>query len=175
MFSHVMLGVSDLETSRKRYDALLGTLDVAPDVANNNRCFYRSPTGTFAISTPINGQSANCGNGSTIGFPGQTPEQVDGFHAAGIANGGATCKEPPGLRGTPMGALVLAYLRDPGGNTLCGLHRPKKQPPSVHSGCKPASLMVLLHFSTSEARNLVIAAADPPITSLPEACIRSRT
>ena len=53
MFSHVMLGVSDLEVSKKFYDALLGTLDLGPGVANKNRYFYRSPSGTFGITTPI--------------------------------------------------------------------------------------------------------------------------
>ena len=37
-------------------------------VANKNRYFYRSPTGTFGITTPINGEPATHGNGSTIGF-----------------------------------------------------------------------------------------------------------
>ena len=67
MFSHVMLGVNDLEVSKKFYDALLGTLGYGPGVANKNRYFYRSPTGTFAITTPINGEPACHGNGSTIG------------------------------------------------------------------------------------------------------------
>ncbi len=53
MFSHVMLGAQDLEASKKFYDAVLGTLGIAPGVANRNRFFYRSATGTFAISTPI--------------------------------------------------------------------------------------------------------------------------
>ena len=43
MFSHVMLGVNDLEVSKKFYDALLGTLGYGPGVANKNRYFYRSP------------------------------------------------------------------------------------------------------------------------------------
>ena len=34
MFSHVMVGVNDLEVSKKFYDALLGTLGVPPGVAN---------------------------------------------------------------------------------------------------------------------------------------------
>ena len=34
MFSHVMVGVNDLEVSRKFYDAILGTLGIAPGVAN---------------------------------------------------------------------------------------------------------------------------------------------
>ena len=123
MFSHVMVGVSDLEASRKFYDALLGTLGIAPGFANKNRYFYRSPTGTFAITTPINGEPACHGNGSTIGFNMQSPEQVDAFHAAGIAHGGTTCEEPPGLRDGPVGKLYLAYLRDPDGNKICALHR----------------------------------------------------
>jgi hypothetical protein len=110
MFSHVMLGVNDLEASKKFYDALLGTLGIGPGIANRNRYFYRSPTGSFAITTPINGEAATHGNGSTIG----------------IANGGTTCEEPPGLRDGSVGKLYLAYLRDPDGNKLCALHRPVK-------------------------------------------------
>ena len=123
MFSHVMLGVNDLEVSKKFYDALLGTLGIGPGVAHKNRYLYRSPTGSFAISTPINGEPACHGNGSTIGFAVQSKEQGDAFHAAGIANGGNTCEDPPGLREGPAGMLYLAYLRDPDGNKICALHR----------------------------------------------------
>ncbi len=126
MFSHVMLGVSDLQVSKKFYDALFGTLDIGPGVANKNRYFYRSPTGSFAITTPINGEPATHGNGSTIGFTVQSPEQGDAFHAAGVANGGTTCEEPPGWRDGAVGKLYLAYLRDPDGNKLCALHRAPK-------------------------------------------------
>lgn len=124
MFSHVMVGVNDLEASKNFYDALLGTLGIAPGVANKNRYFYRSKTGTFAISTAINGEPACHGNGSTIGFKAESPEQADAWHAAGISNGGTTCEEPPGFRDGAVGKLYLAYLRDPDGNKLCVLHRP---------------------------------------------------
>jgi len=124
MFSHVMLGVSDLAASKKFYDALLGTLGIGPGVANRNRYFYRSPGGSFAITTPIDGQPASHGNGSTVGFVMQSPEQADAFHAAGVANGGTSCEDPPGFREGPSGKLYLAYLRDPDGNKICALHRP---------------------------------------------------
>ncbi|WP_421953711.1 VOC family protein [Polaromonas sp.] len=127
MFSHVMVGVNDLEVSKKFYDALLGALGVTPGFANKNRYFYRSPGGTFAISTPINGDAACHGNGSTIGFAAESPEQADAFHAAGVAHGGTSCEEPPGFREGPGGMLYLAYLRDPDGNKLCVLHRPAKK------------------------------------------------
>ncbi len=127
MFSHVMLGAADLEQSRSFYDAFLGALGVAPGVANRNRYFYRSPTGTFAISTPINGQPATFGNGATTGFVAASPERVDAAHAAGVAAGGAPCEDPPGWRELGGGArLYLAYLRDPAGNKLCLSHRPRK-------------------------------------------------
>ncbi len=126
MFSHVMLGVNNLEASKKFYDAVLGTLGVAPGVANKNRYFYRSPGGTFGITTPINGEPATFGNGSTLGFKVESPEQGDAWHAAGLANGGTSCEDPPGFREGPMGKLYLAYVRDPDGNKLCALHRPAK-------------------------------------------------
>ena len=126
MFSHVMLGVNDLEVSKKFYDALLGTLGIAPGVANKNRYFYMTPTGMFAITTPINGEPATHGNGSTTGFTVASPEQGDAFHAAGIANGGTACEDAPGFRDGSLGKMYLAYLRDPDGNKLCALHRPAK-------------------------------------------------
>ncbi|MBD8049132.1 VOC family protein [Limnohabitans radicicola] len=124
MFSHVMVGVKDLEVSKKFYDAVLGTLGLPPGVANNQRYFYRSPTGSFGITTPINGEAATVGNGSTIGFKTTSPEQADAFHQAGVANGGVTCEDPPGWREGPSGKLYLAYLRDPDGHKICVLYRP---------------------------------------------------
>jgi catechol 2,3-dioxygenase-like lactoylglutathione lyase family enzyme len=69
---------------------------------------------------------ATHGNGSTIGFNVPSAEQVDAFHAAGVANGGTTCEDPPGFREGGAVKLYLAYLRDPDGNKLCALHRPAK-------------------------------------------------
>ena len=127
MFSHVMVGADDLEASRKFYDAVLGTLGIAPGVINSGtRYFYRSPKGSFSITKPLDGQFATHANGGTIGFLAETQEQVLAFHAAGIANGGTTCESPPGPREGPFGSLNLAYLRDPAGNKICALHRPPK-------------------------------------------------
>ena len=130
MFSHVILGVNDLEASRTFYDALLGALGMKPGVLNNNgvvdRYFYRSATGSFGITKPLNGEPATHANGGTIGFNMASPEQADAFHAAGIANGGTTCEDPLGWREGSVGKLYLAYLRDPDGNKLCALYRPPK-------------------------------------------------
>ena len=51
------------------------------------------------------------------------PQQVDAWHKAGVANGGTSIEDPPGMRQAAVGQLYLAYLRDPDGNKLCGLYR----------------------------------------------------
>ena len=124
MFSHVILGVNDLEKSKKFYDAVLGTLGVPPgNMDDKGRVFYMTKSGIFAISKPINGEPASGANGGTVGFAVDGPAQADAWHAAGIANGGTTCEDPPGVREGAMGKLYLAYLRDPSGNKLCALNR----------------------------------------------------
>lgn len=121
MFSHVMVGSNDLERSRKFYDALFGKPARAD---NKGRLSYGRRGSVFMVSNPIDGEPATHGNGGTIGFFFETPEEVDAWHAAGCAAGGASCEEPPGWRENAFGKLYLAYLRDPDGNKLCGLHRP---------------------------------------------------
>jgi len=126
MFSHIMVGANSVEESKKFYDATLGALGYAPGVIDEmGRCFYFTDSGIFAISSPIDGEPASNGNGSTIGFAAKSPEQGDTWHAAGLANGGTTCEEPPGMRTGPHAQLYLAYLRDPSGNKICALHRVK--------------------------------------------------
>jgi catechol 2,3-dioxygenase-like lactoylglutathione lyase family enzyme len=123
MYSHVMLGANDLEASKKFYDALFETLGVKPGFAQGNRYFYMTKAGTFGISTPIDGAPASHANGGTIGFNIESTEQGDAWHAAGLANGGTTCEDPPGIREGEMGKMYLAYLRDPSGNKICVLKR----------------------------------------------------
>src|SRR5437016_6500996 len=123
MFSHIMIGTNDLEKAKTFYDALLGTLDVPPGRLDRHRIFWRTKTGTFSVTKPINGEPACHANGGTIGFAAGSPEQADAFHAAGLAHGGKTCENPPGIREGSGVRLYIASLRDPGGNKICALHR----------------------------------------------------
>lgn len=125
MFSHVMVGTSDLDRSKRFYDATLGAMGIKPGFVDGHRIFWRSPTGSFSASLPINGEPQTIGNGSTIGFACESTQQVDAWHAAGLESGGVTCEDPPGIRNGTVGQLYLAYLRDPDGNKLCAIHRPK--------------------------------------------------
>ena len=123
MFSHVMIGTNDLEKAKTFYDALLGTLGVPPGRVDRYRIFYRSKTGTFSVTKPIDGKPATHANGGTIGFAADSPEQANAWHAAGLAHGGKACEDPPGIREGSGLKLYIAYLRDPDDNKLCALHR----------------------------------------------------
>jgi catechol 2,3-dioxygenase-like lactoylglutathione lyase family enzyme len=123
MFSHIMIGTNDLEKSKKFYDAALGALGIPAGMVDRHRVFWRTPTGVFSTTLPIDGKPATVGNGGTIGFACQSAAQADAWHAAGIANGGTTCEDPPGVREGAGGKMYLAYMRDPDGNKLCGLFR----------------------------------------------------
>ena len=123
MFSHVMVGTNDLDRAKAFYDNLLGTLGVPPAIVDRHRIFYRTKTGTFSVSRPIDGKPATPANGGTIGFAAASTEAADAWHAAGIANGGTTCEDPPGIREGGGVKLYIAYLRYPDGNKLCAIHR----------------------------------------------------
>jgi catechol 2,3-dioxygenase-like lactoylglutathione lyase family enzyme len=123
MFSHIMIGTNDLEKAKTFYDPLMATLGAGPAMVDGHRIFYMTPAGVFSVSKPIDGKPATVANGGTIGFACSSGEQADAWHAAGVAHGGTTCEEPPGVREGGMGKLYLAYLRDPDGNKLCALHR----------------------------------------------------
>ncbi len=130
MFSHIMVGTNDIERAKRFYDAVLGVLGAGEPHKNtagtgHARLFYRHDGATFCISEPINGEAATVANGGTIGFKCSSAEQVQQFHDVAVAHGGVSIEDAPGLREGKMGALHLAYVRDPDGNKLCALYRPK--------------------------------------------------
>lgn len=130
MLNHVMVGSNDIERSKRFYDAVLGTLGAGEplrDVAGSGhtRLFYRHDGGTFCVSEPIDGEAATPANGGTVGFKCDSPEQVRAFHDTAVAHGGTSIEDAPGPRHGRLGPMHLAYVRDPDGNKLCAIHRPK--------------------------------------------------
>ena len=121
MFSHIVVGSNDIERSRRFYDAVFGK---EARVDDKGRLSYGRKGSIFMVSRPIDGQPACHANGGTIGFVLDSPEEVDAWYKAGVETGGTPIEDPPGYREGGFGRLYLAYLRDPDGNKLCGLHRP---------------------------------------------------
>jgi catechol 2,3-dioxygenase-like lactoylglutathione lyase family enzyme len=124
MFSHIMVGSNDIARSKKFYDALFAAMGAQPGTQDaRGRLLYTHNGGRFMVSKPIDAKPASHANGGTIGFAMSGPEQAQAWHKAGVANGGASIEDPPGVRQGPAGQIYLAYLRDPDGNKLCGLYR----------------------------------------------------
>jgi catechol 2,3-dioxygenase-like lactoylglutathione lyase family enzyme len=115
---------NDVQESKIFYDAVLGALGYDPGIIDEKgRCFYFTNSGIFSISKPIDGEPARHGNGSTIGFAAADSAAADAWQAAGLANNGTACEDPPGACEGAIGKLYLTYLRDPSGNKICALHR----------------------------------------------------
>jgi catechol 2,3-dioxygenase-like lactoylglutathione lyase family enzyme len=123
MFSHVMVGSNDVQRSKHFYDALFDAIGAKPGREDEKGVNYLHNGALFMVRPPLNGEAATSANGGTIGFTVDSAEQVKAWHAAGVATGGTSIEDPPGIRPGAFGPLYLAYLRDPDGNKLCALHR----------------------------------------------------
>ena len=124
MYSHNMVGTNDVAKSKKFYDAVFTAIGGKEGMQDDKgRLIYMNKGGVFLVTPPIDGEPATHANGGTIGFAMDNPEQADAWHAAGVAAGGTSIEDAPGVREGGMGKMYLAYLRDPDGNKLCALHR----------------------------------------------------
>ena len=124
MYSHNMVGANDIDAAKTFYDATFQAIGGKPGIVDDKgRLIYMHNGGLFLVTAPIDGQPATAGNGCTIGFAMEGPEQAKAWHDAGVAAGGTSIEDPPGVREGGFGSLYLAYLRDPSGNKLCALHR----------------------------------------------------
>ncbi|UVO50877.1 VOC family protein [Sphingomonas sp. SUN019] len=124
MYSHMMVGSNDIDRSKKFYDSLFGSIGGKPGITDpKGRLIYMHNGSMFLVTPPIDGEDATPGNGMTIGFAVDGPEQANAWHEAGVAHGGTAIEDPPGVRSGNGMNLYLAYLRDPDGNKLCALHR----------------------------------------------------
>ena len=124
MYSHMMVGSNDIQRSKQFYDATFKAIGGKEGITDDKgRLIYMHNGGIFLVTQPIDGKPATAGNGCTIGFAMDSPEQAQAWHKAGTENGGTAIEDPPGVRSGGMGDLYLAYLRDPDGNKLCALKR----------------------------------------------------
>lgn len=130
MFNHIMVGTNDIARAEAFYNAVLAVLGAKPGMKNRSpsdhwRLFYRHEGNVFGVAEPIDGAPATIANGATIGFKCTSAEQAKEFHDVAVAAGGTSIEDPPGLRTGELGSLYLAYVRDPDGNKLCAIYRPK--------------------------------------------------
>lgn len=129
MFSHVTVGVSDLDRAERFYDAVLLPFDlqrrpVTPDGGPASACWVGKDhtLPRFYAYIPFDSRPASAGNGSMVAFLAPSPEAVTTAYAAGIAAGGSD-EGAPGPRPHYGDGYFGAYLRDPDGNKVHIVHR----------------------------------------------------
>ncbi len=118
IYTHNSVGTNDVDRSGRFYDAALAPLGILR-LGNflEQGLAYGHRAAEFLVLRPINGATADPGNGVTIGFKAPNRAAVNAFHIAGLASGGIDEGEP-GPRGAVPNAYG-AYLRDPDGNKIC--------------------------------------------------------
>ncbi|GAA5047435.1 VOC family protein [Erythrobacter westpacificensis] len=118
MLNHVFLGTNDVEKSRAFYNATMDAIGVKPVNELPHATIYANEGGAVAVGKPANGEAATVSNGATLGLKAKNYDEVNAWHAAGLANGG-TDEGAPGVRENSPGQMYGAYLRDPDGNKIC--------------------------------------------------------
>jgi catechol 2,3-dioxygenase-like lactoylglutathione lyase family enzyme len=118
MLDHVSIGVRDLAGCGRFYDAVLAALGHRRMVERPATIGYGKAYPEFWLNerramTPVDPNS-----GTHICLRARSTEQVDAFHAAALANGGAS-DGAPGLRPHDgPGGYYAAFIRDPEGNRI---------------------------------------------------------
>jgi catechol 2,3-dioxygenase-like lactoylglutathione lyase family enzyme len=126
-FDHLVLPVADLEASRAFYDAVCTALGWAMEIQQGAPSWGPPGAEEFIIT-----QGSPPPDGLHLAFHADTREQVQAFHAAGLA-AGARDNGPPGLRPQYSGRYYAAFLVDPDGNNVeavCHEEEPSGVPPS---------------------------------------------
>lgn len=133
MFSHVGVGVADLERAGRFYDALLTPLGlrrraVTPDGGPASLCWHRPGKSLprFYAYQPFDGGPSSPGNGSMVAFQASNADAVRAAYADGLRCGG-TDEGKPAPRPCYGGGYFGAYLRDPDGNKVHVVYRPGDQ------------------------------------------------
>jgi catechol 2,3-dioxygenase-like lactoylglutathione lyase family enzyme len=116
LVDHVQLVVSDLDASRRFYDAVLGALGV-PVVPGDQ--FFWADELFVSTGEPKTGRTH-------LAFQAKDREMVERFHAAGLTAGGRDNGKPGERKYHP--GYYAAFLLDPDGNNIEAVyHGPAKK------------------------------------------------
>ena len=128
IFSHITIGVNDLERSILFYDAALAELGLSRHSTGESFAGYgpspqpnETPKHTgensLWILKPSNGKIASGGNGTNIALSTHSRDRVDAFYKVCIALG-ASCEGAPGLRKDVHDNFYACYILDYDGNKI---------------------------------------------------------
>jgi catechol 2,3-dioxygenase-like lactoylglutathione lyase family enzyme len=114
LIDHIQLVVSDIEKSRRFYEAVFGVLGIP--VVNEEAGFFWADE--FVVSLKDSPAAQGKLTGPThLAFQAKDKAMVETFYKAGLAHGG-TDNGAPGLRPSYHPGYYAAFLLDPDGNNI---------------------------------------------------------
>ena len=129
MLDHVSIGVTDLERSRRFYDAVLRPLGIVRIVDFEQRgSDYGTMPGPLGVEFTITVETKETAiaSGMHVCFRAPDRSAVQAFHAAALASGAGSDGQP-GLRLRYHPDYFAAFVLDPDGHRVEAVcHAPKK-------------------------------------------------
>ncbi|ARQ01130.1 VOC family protein [Pseudorhodoplanes sinuspersici] len=117
MIDHVSIAVRDLQRAATFYEAVLGALGYTKLETRPATIAFGKKYSEFWINHRPNMPVVSHDSGAHIALRAVSPVMVDAFHAAALAQGGASDGEP-GLRPQHGDGYYAAFIRDPDGNRI---------------------------------------------------------
>ena len=96
IISHVSIGTNNLKRAIAFYDKVLATIGCRRMMEHPRAIAYGKVYPEFWVEVPFDGNSANVGNGTHIGFIAPSREAVHAFYEAAIGAGGLDDGAPGG-------------------------------------------------------------------------------
>ncbi|MBR0827672.1 VOC family protein [Bradyrhizobium manausense] len=117
MIDHISVGVSELERSARFYEATLATLGLIRLVTRPATVGFGKAYPEFWINLRAGMPRVPPESGVHICLRAKTTADVDAFHAAALAAGGAS-DGAPGIRPHDRVRYYAAFIVDPDGNRI---------------------------------------------------------
>ena len=117
MLDHISLGVADLERAARFYEATLATLGLTRLVTRPATIGFGKAYPEFWINLREGMAPVAPESGVHICLRAKTTAEIDAFHAAALAAGGAS-ESSPGIRPHDRVRYYAAFVVDPDGNRI---------------------------------------------------------
>ena len=118
MIDHISIAVSDLSRATSFYEAVLGTIGYELLVVRGSTVGFGKQYPEFWLNARPDMEPLPANNGAHICLRVRSPDLVDAFHAAALANG-ASSNGAPGLRPHErLTGYYAAFIRDHDGNRV---------------------------------------------------------
>jgi catechol 2,3-dioxygenase-like lactoylglutathione lyase family enzyme len=119
VIDHVSVPVRSLEAASRFYEGVLGALGYGKLVMRPGTMGFGKRYAEFWLNLRPGMSPPDSASGAHVCLRARSREEVDAFHAAGLALGGSD-DGPPGPRehDNPSQVYYAAFLRDPDGNRI---------------------------------------------------------